>query len=228
MNKAIEVVEVSKVVVGQSGQLPILSEVSCTIAAGEMVAIMGPSGSGKSTLMNIFGLLDRPTKGSVSLFGVQVPLTLSDSRLAALRSTTIGFVFQSFQLLPRLSVLANVLLPASYTKGGTSGKSARAKQLLQDLGLGQRLHWLPSRLSGGERQRVAIARALMNNPDIVLADEPTGNLDSKSGAEVLKLLTALHKQGKTVVLVTHDAAVAAQCQRTISMQDGRIIKKGGV
>ncbi len=198
-----------------------LRGVSLEIADGEMVAIMGPSGSGKSTLMNLIGLLDRPTSGKLSLAGTEVSLAMSDRVLARLRAETIGFVFQSFQLLPRSSALANVLTPAQYHP--RPGSKERAVQLLERLGLGKRLHHLPAELSGGEKQRVAIARALFNDPKLILADEPTGNLDSRSGSGVLDVLSELHNEGKTVVVITHDQAVADRCQRTIHLKDGELV-----
>lgn len=208
----------------RTGKLKVtaLEDAHVSIKKGEMVAITGPSGSGKSTLMNILGLLDRPTTGEVIINGQPVDLSMSDAKLSALRGLTIGFVFQSFNLLPRMSALDNVILPATYQKKKQSMK-ARATQLLQRVGLGSRLHHKPSELSGGEKQRVAIARALMNDPEVILADEPTGNLDSKSGKEIMGLLQELNKEGKTVVIITHDSKIAAACQRTIEILDGRIV-----
>lgn len=202
-------------------EVSVLRGVSLEIADGEMVAIMGPSGSGKSTLMNLIGLLDRPTSGKLSLAGTEVSLGMSDRVLARLRAETIGFVFQSFQLLPRSSALANVLTPAQYHP--RPGSKERAVQLLERLGLGKRLHHLPAELSGGEKQRVAIARALFNDPKLILADEPTGNLDSRSGSGVLDVLSELHSEGKTVVVITHDQSVADRCQRTIHLKDGELV-----
>ncbi len=199
-----------------------LNDVSVNISAGEFVAIMGPSGSGKSTLMNIIGLLDRPTEGIYTLDGKPVSLTMSDSRQAKLRSEFIGFVFQNFNLLPNLDVLANVMLPASYVKKETSAKK-RALQLIEDVGLGHRVHYHVTKLSGGERQRVAIARSLMNNPKVLLADEPTGNLDSKSGKEVITILRGLNAKGMTLVIVTHSDELAALANRTINIKDGKIV-----
>lgn len=204
-----------------SEDVAVLKGVSLEIAEGEMVAIMGPSGSGKSTLMNLIGLLDRPTSGVLSLGGTEVSLSMSDRVLAKLRAETIGFVFQSFQLLPRSSALSNVLTPAQYHP--RPGSKDRAAQLLERLGLGKRLHHLPTELSGGEKQRVAIARALFNDPKMILADEPTGNLDSRSGGEVLDVLSELNSEGKTVIIITHDQAVADRCQRTIRLKDGEIV-----
>ena len=199
-----------------------LHDVSLTIQAGEFLAIMGPSGSGKSTLMNIIGLLDRPTSGTYTLNHQPVSLTMSDGKQARLRSEFIGFVFQNFNLLPNLDVLGNVLLPSTYTTK-SSGAKARAKKILEDVGLGHRLKYVPSKLSGGERQRVAIARALINNPKVILADEPTGNLDSKSGEEVMKILMKFNTQGTTLLVVTHSDELAGLAQRTVRLKDGKIV-----
>lgn len=199
-----------------------LNNVSLNIEAGEFVAIMGPSGSGKSTLMNMIGLLDRPTTGTYTLDGQAVSLNMSDTKQAKLRGEFIGFIFQNFNLLPNLDVMGNVVLPATYVARSTQSKD-RAKKLLEDVGLGHRLHHAPSKLSGGERQRVAIARALMNNPKVILADEPTGNLDSKSGEEVMKLLMALNKKGTTLLVVTHSDEVSGMAGRIVRMKDGLIL-----
>ncbi len=199
-----------------------LDDVSIDIQAGEFVAIMGPSGSGKSTLMNIIGVLDRPTSGTYSLDGQPVSLTMSDRRQAKLRSEVIGFIFQNFNLLANLDVLANVALPANYLGGGVDAKK-RAKELLTMVGLGHRLRYHIPKLSGGERQRVAIARALMNKPKVILADEPTGNLDSKSGEDVMKQLIALNKQGTTLIVVTHSDELAALANRIIHIKDGQLV-----
>jgi putative ABC transport system ATP-binding protein len=182
-----------------------LDGVSFSIDEGEFVAIMGPSGSGKSTLMNLIGCLDKPTSGTISIDGTDIS-RLNDRQLARLRGSQIGFVFQTFNLIPRIDALANVMLPMTFTeKIPPKQRRARAQQLLEIVGLGQRLHHLPSELSGGERQRVAIARALANDPKILLADEPTGNLDTKTGKTILELFVELNKGGRTVVVVTHDA-----------------------
>jgi len=199
-----------------------LDDVSLSIHAGEFVAVMGPSGSGKSTLMNIIGLLDRPTSGEYILDGQPVSLSMSDTAQAKLRSGFIGFIFQNFNLLANLDVMANVALPAAHLSHRGNTK-ARAKQLLEQVGLGHRLHHQPSKLSGGERQRVAIARALMNEPKVILADEPTGNLDSKSGDEIMRLLIGLNKSGTTLVMVTHNDELAKLANRTINMKDGKIV-----
>jgi putative ABC transport system ATP-binding protein len=207
----------------RSGKLnvPVLKGISLTVKQGEMVAIMGPSGSGKSTLMNIIGLLDRPTVGELLISEQPITLAQSASGLAHIRSDKIGFIFQSFNLLPRLSALENVLLPTIY-QAEKKNRRARAKDLLTDLGLGDRVAHKPTELSGGEKQRVAIARALINDPDLILADEPTGNLDTKSGKEVMRILSELNSQGKTIVIITHDPSIASQCQRTVRILDGMI------
>ena len=200
-----------------------LRGVDADVAAGEYIAITGPSGSGKSTLMHILGCLDSPTSGSYHLDGEDVS-TFSGKRLAQVRNHKVGFVFQTFNLMPRLSVEENVALPLKY-RGGIprAQRRARALRLLERLGLSHRIGHRPDELSGGERQRVAIARALVGEPAILMADEPTGNLDSKSGAEVLATFAELHHAGHTIVLVTHDASVAARAQRVIQMSDGRVV-----
>lgn len=200
-----------------------LDRVTVNIDQGEFVAIMGPSGSGKSTLMNIIGLLDRPTAGSYTLNDQPVSLTMSDSEQARLRSEVIGFIFQNFNLLANLDVLANVILPNNYLRRRGAKAKDRATELLTQVGLKHRLHHKIPKLSGGERQRVAIARALMNNPKVILADEPTGNLDSKSGEEVMKILMSLNKQGTTLVVVTHSDELAALANRTIRIKDGKVV-----
>jgi len=198
-----------------------LSDVSLTVGEGEFVAIVGPSGSGKSTMMNILGCLDRPTSGHYSLAGTPVA-QLDDDGLARVRSRTIGFVFQSYNLLPRTSALQNVMTPLLYQNVSRRDRTARARTALERLGLGDRLDHEPSELSGGQQQRVAIARALVTNPALLLADEPTGNLDSASGLEVMALLRELNATGRTVVLITHDPDVAASATRQIHLHDGQI------
>jgi putative ABC transport system ATP-binding protein len=200
-----------------------LRGVSINIEKGEYVAIMGPSGSGKSTLMNLIGCLDTPTKGSYMLNGKEVA-AMNDDDLARIRNEEIGFVFQTFNLLPRATALHNVELPLVYA--GISGKDRldRAKQALAKVELTERASHRPNELSGGQRQRVAIARALVNNPSILLADEPTGNLDSKTGEEIMLVFSRLHETGNTIVLVTHEADIAAHANRVISIRDGQVEK----
>ncbi len=198
-----------------------LRGVSIQVHQGEFVAIVGPSGSGKSTLMNIIGCLDRPSAGTYVLAGTSVA-GLDDDELARLRSREIGFVFQSYNLLSRTSAIDNVATPLLYQGVGRKERYERAKRSLEALGLGDRLHHMPSELSGGQQQRVAIARALVTDPAIILADEPTGNLDSASGVEVMARFHALHQQGRTIVLITHDHDVAAQAPRQIHVRDGMI------
>jgi putative ABC transport system ATP-binding protein len=198
-----------------------LNGLECTIEKGEYVALMGPSGSGKSTLMNVIGCLDSPTSGIYLLNGQDVS-GMTDDELATVRNVEIGFVFQSFNLLPRTSALENVALPLVYAGIGKKERLERAQIVLEKVGLGDRGDHKPNELSGGQRQRVAIARALINNPSIVLADEPTGNLDSKSSAESMNLFQAIHEEGNTVVMVTHEEDIAQYAKRTIRMRDGKL------
>ncbi len=200
-----------------------LDGASFTIDKGEMIAIMGPSGSGKSTLMSIIGCLDVPTSGSYSLDGEAVE-TLNETKLADVRGRKIGFVFQQFNLLARTSALENVMLPLTYAGYSGREREDRAKKALQRVGLGDRTHHAPNELSGGQQQRVAIARAIVNEPNILLADEPTGALDSKTGVEIMDLFQRLHKEnGQTVILVTHDSYVARHTDRIIKISDGKIV-----
>lgn len=212
---------VTKTYVLEGMEVKALRGVSVAIHKGEMVSIMGPSGSGKSTLMHIVGLLDRPTSGQVILDGEDIS-RMSPNELAELRNRHIGFVFQAFNLLSRTSALANVELPLVYGGVGGAERTRRAREALERVGLGNRLGHTSAQLSGGQQQRVAIARALVNNPSIVLADEPTGNLDSKSGVEVMATLQELHSQGITVVIVTHDERVARHADRIIRVFDGEV------
>jgi putative ABC transport system ATP-binding protein len=204
-----------------SEEIHALRSVSIQIERGEYVAIMGPSGSGKSTLMNLIGCLDTPSKGSYLLNGKQVS-QMNDNELAQIRNEEIGFVFQTFNLLPRASALQNVELPLVYAGVAAKDRQARAKGALEKVELGPRMSHRPNELSGGQRQRVAIARALVNNPSILLADEPTGNLDSKTGAEIMALFARLHQAGNTILLVTHEADIAAFAHRTIHLRDGQV------
>jgi len=201
--------------------LEILKDISLEICAGELVAIVGPSGSGKSTLMHIMGLLDQQTGGTVKLESHDAS-SLTEVEAARLRNKYIGFIFQQFNLLSRTSALENVLLPTIYNEGAV-GKEAYAKKILTDLGLGDRLGNYPNQLSGGQQQRVAIARALINDPAVIFADEPTGNLDSKSGHEVVEILKKLNAEGRTIVIVTHDLELAKMAHRTIKIFDGQVV-----
>ncbi len=201
-----------------------LSGVSIQIKKGELIAIMGPSGSGKSTLMNILGCLDLPTDGEYILDGEPIS-HMRDNDLAKVRNQKVGFVFQSFNLLPRASALSNVELPMSYS-GTTHSRREKALQALEKVGLADRVHHKPTELSGGQQQRVAIARALVNSPAVLLADEPTGNLDSKAGKEIMDLILDLNQtRGTTVIIVTHDPRIAAETQRVISLQDGQVVEE---
>lgn len=222
MTPLLSVSKVSKVYKMDGVEFAALRNVSLTIKMGEFVAIMGPSGSGKSTLMHIIGCLDRPTSGKVYIEGRDI-FEADDTKLSQIRNTHIGFVFQQFNLLRRTSALANVELPLIYARVSAAARHERAKQKLAEVGLSDKLHNFPSQLSGGQQQRVAIARALVTNPSIILADEPTGNLDRKSGSDIIEIFKNLHKQGKTIVLVTHDKDVAHHAKRIIRLSDGKIV-----
>jgi putative ABC transport system ATP-binding protein len=219
----IETHDLWKTYVMGSEEIHALRGVSIEIERGEYVAIMGPSGSGKSTLMNLIGCLDTPTKGSYLLNGKQVS-QMNDNELARIRNEEIGFVFQTFNLLPRASALHNVELPLVYAAVPSKDRQARAKAALEKVELSDRVSHRPNELSGGQRQRVAIARALVNNPSILLADEPTGNLDSKTGNEIMALFERLHAAGNTIILVTHEADIAAYARRAIHLRDGKVEK----
>jgi len=206
---------------GEAEEVHALSGVSLTILQNEYVAIMGPSGSGKSTLMNIIGCLDTPTSGLYQFNGLNVS-EMNDNELAKIRNTEIGFVFQTFNLLARSDALHNVELPLIYAGIPAAERKRRAKETLEHVGLGDRIHHRPNELSGGQRQRVAVARALVTRPSIILADEPTGNLDSKTGEEIMALFEDLHHAGNTIILVTHEADIAEHANRAIRLRDGHI------
>lgn len=208
-----------------TAQVIALREVDLDIAAGELLAVMGPSGCGKSTLLHLLGCLDRPTTGAYHLDGRDVA-TLSDEQRSRVRGSKIGFVFQAFNLIPECDVLENVALPFLYGETSSDEATARARAAIERVGLTRRTSHRPAELSGGERQRVAIARAIVTDPRVILADEPTGNLDSSTSAAILDLFQELHAQGRTIVVVTHDEEVARRCQRVVRLQDGRVISDG--
>lgn len=203
-------------------EVPILKHINLTVQAGEFLAIMGPSGSGKSTLMNIIGCLDRPTSGTYTLDQIDI-LKGKDGALAENRNESIGFVFQTFHLLPRLTALQNVELPMIYNKVKKKERRQRAYEALEKVGLKDRVSYKPPKLSGGQKQRVAIARALVNQPRFILADEPTGALDTKSSEQILALFSELHREGKTIIMITHDPDVAKKADRTVFIRDGELV-----
>lgn len=217
----ISIKDIGKTYIIGAEQIHALRSISLTINKGEFVALMGPSGSGKSTLMNILGCLDTPTKGEYILNGTKVS-DMSDNQLAEIRNREIGFVFQTFNLLPRSTALENVALPLVYAGLKKDHREEQALKTLQDVGLGDRVTHRPNELSGGQRQRVAVARALVNNPSIILADEPTGNLDSKTSTEIMALLEEIHSKGNTIILVTHEEDIAKHAHRIVRLRDGLI------
>lgn len=219
--KLIELVGITKSYRNGDEELKVLKGIDLMVDEGEFLAIMGPSGSGKSTLMNIIGLLDRPTDGDYQLNGTQVE-DLSEKELSRVRNQEIGFVFQQFFLLAKLTALQNVELPLIYAGVSSNKRQALAASFLEKVELGERMKHLPSELSGGQKQRVAIARALVNDPSIILADEPTGALDTKTGEQIMSLLKALNREGKTIVMVTHEPEIAAHAKRVIVLRDGEI------
>lgn len=221
MESLITIKDIGRKYVIGSETIHALKSVSLTINKGEFVALMGPSGSGKSTLMNILGCLDTPTKGEYILNGINVS-HMTDNELAEVRNTEIGFVFQTFNLLPRNTALDNVALPLIYAGINKETRQDRAKTALQNVGLGNRIDHKPNELSGGQRQRVAVARALINNPSIILADEPTGNLDTKTSIEIMGLIEDIHAKGNTIILVTHEEDIALHAHRIVRMRDGLI------
>jgi putative ABC transport system ATP-binding protein len=225
MDPLVSVQDLAKIYAMGPIRLSALKHVSFRIERGSFTAVMGPSGSGKSTLLNLLGCLDRPTRGRLAIDGVDVS-RLNSNKLAALRQRTIGFIFQSFNLLPRLTALENVVAPTLYARLGRSVRRRRASTLLAQVGLTERAAHRPAELSGGEKQRVAIARALVNDPAIILADEPTGALDSRTGLEILALLQKLNReQGRTIILVTHDASVARHAGRVLYFLDGELVRE---
>jgi len=226
METAIELRDIEKEYDLGAIKLHVLKEIKLKVKKSDIVAIMGPSGSGKSTMLHMLGCLDRPTRGKIIIDGVDVS-RLNDDELAKIRREKIGFIFQFFYLIPSLTALKNVELPMTFIKSSAKDREERAKELLKMVGLEERMYHKPSQLSGGESQRVAIARALANNPQIILADEPTGNLDSKSGKEIMDILVKLNKKrGVTLIIVTHDPSIARHAEKVINLKDGKIIKGG--
>jgi len=222
MKKLIQLRDISKIyVIGGTIEVPALMSVTVDIEKNEYVAIMGPSGSGKSTLMNIIGCLDTPTNG-VYILNEQDVSTMEDDQLAEVRNKEIGFVFQTFNLLPRYNALDNVQLPLIYAGASKAERMERALEVIEQVGLSDRMHHKPNELSGGQRQRVAVARALVGHPSIILADEPTGNLDSKTSIDIMRLLSVIHRNGNTIVLVTHEEDIARYAHRIIRLRDGHV------
>lgn len=224
MNTLIRLDDVHKIYQVDDVKVPAINGISLDIRKGEFVAVMGPSGSGKSTAMNLIGCLDTPSKGSIYLDEYDIA-RLGESDLAQIRGKKIGFIFQTFNLIASLTALENVMLPMTFQNIARSEKIKRARDVLELVGLKDRIQHLPGELSGGQRQRVAIARALVNDPEIILADEPTGNLDSKTGEEIIKLLIELNKRGKTIILVTHNPELTKLADRIIVLRDGRIMEE---
>ena len=225
MTTLIKLEEVHKIYQLDEVEIPAINGISLSVNKGDFVALMGPSGSGKSTAMNLVGCLDTPTKGELYLDKYNIS-HLSESDLAQIRGKKIGFIFQTFNLIPSLTALENVALPMTFQDVSRTEKLKKAKQVLELVGLGSRINHLPAQLSGGERQRVAIARALINDPEIILADEPTGNLDTKTGNEIMKILKELNKEGKTIILVTHNPELTKLANKVINLRDGKIYKGG--
>lgn len=222
MEPLIKLIDIKKSFFIENRELQILKGINLEVFKGELVSIIGTSGSGKTTLMNIIGLMDRPSSGTYLLDGKDVA-TLSDDEQSILRNRYIGFVFQQFHLIPYASALENVILPTIYAERPPKDVKARAIKLLQNLNLGERINNKPNQLSGGEQQRVAIARALINDPEIILADEPTGALDSKTSEEIMDIFLELNRQGKTVIIITHDPDIAGKCKRIVKISDGIIV-----
>ncbi len=220
---AIELIHIKKTYRIGDSEVQILKGIDLTVDQGEFVALMGPSGSGKSTLLNIIGCLDRPTEGRFLLLGQDIDQT-SDDELARLRRVELGFIFQTFNLIGRISVLKNVEVPMMLNDVPRHEREYRAKKLLESLNVAHRSNFSPMNISGGERQRVAIARALANNPKIIIADEPTGNLDLKNSNEVMNILTALNEDGRTIIMVTHNPEITENCSRVVRLRDGRIME----